>query len=246
VTIANRLEALHHRLPPGVTLLAVSKGHPWQAIEEAYAAGERRFGESRLQEAEPKMSALRQRCPGLEWHFIGQLQPNKVRPVAKAFAWIHSLDRLSLAQRLDRIAGDEGRCPQVLLQVKLRPDPNKGGFPPETLTSHLATLAHLSHVKLRGLMTMAPLGLEPDQLHHLFSDCRQLAQRLRAHLPSAVARDFNQLSMGMSRDWPQAVAAGSTFVRIGNDIFGPRQPAAPTGPSTAAPVNCLANGETCS
>lgn len=225
MTIANRLESLHHRLPPGVTLLAVSKGQLSQAIEQAYAAGQRRFGESRLQEAEPKIRALRQCCPGLEWHFIGQLQANKVRPVAKAFAWIHSLDRLSLAQRLDRIAGDEGRCPQVLLQVKLRPDPNKGGFPPEQLTSHLSTLAHLSHVKLRGLMTMAPLGLDLDQLHHLFSDCRQLAQQLRAHLPSAVARDFNQLSMGMSRDWPQAVAAGSTIVRIGNDIFGPRPPA---------------------
>ncbi|KKZ14652.1 MAG: hypothetical protein TH68_04375 [Candidatus Synechococcus spongiarum 142] len=222
LTIANCVEALHHRLPPGVTLLAVSKGRPLEAIEQAYAAGQRCFGESRLQEAEPKIRALRQRCPGLEWHFIGQLQANKVRSVAKAFAWIHSLDRLSLAQRLDRIAGEEGRCPQVLFQVKLRPDPNKAGLSPEELTSHLPTLVHLSHLKLRGLMTMAPLGLEPDQLHHLFSDCRQLAQQLRSHLPAAVARDFNQLSMGMSRDWPQAVAAGSTIVRIGNDIFDPR------------------------
>lgn len=221
-TIAGCLEALHHRLPPGVTLLAVSKGQPPEAIEQAYAAGQRRFGESRLQEAEPKIRALRQRCPELEWHFIGRLQANKVRPVAKAFAWIHSLDRLSLAQRLDRIAGEEGCCPQVLLQVKLRPDPGKVGFSPEQLTGHLPTLSHLSHLKLRGLMTMAPLGLELDQLHHLFCDCRQLAHQLRARLPSATARDFNQLSMGMSRDWPQAVAAGSTLVRIGNDIFGPR------------------------
>lgn len=222
LTIASCLEALHHRLPPGVTLLAVSKGQPPEAIEQAYAAGQRRFGESRLQEAEPKIRALRQRCPELEWHFIGQLQANKVRPVVKAFAWIHSLDRLSLARRLDRIAGEEGRCPQVLLQVKLRPDPGKVGFSPEQLTSRLPTLAHLSHLKLRGLMTMAPLGLDLDQLHHLFSDCRQLAHQLRVHLPSAMARDFNQLSMGMSRDWPQAVAAGSTLVRIGNAIFGSR------------------------
>ena len=221
-TIAGCLETLRHRLPPGVTLLAVSKGQPPEAIEQAYAAGQRRFGESRLQEAEPKIRALRQRCPELEWHFIGRLQANKVRPVAKAFAWIHSLDRLSLAQRLDRIAGEEGCCPQVLLQVKLRPDPGKVGFSPEQLTGHLPMLSHLSHLKLRGLMTMAPLGLELDQLHHLFCDCRQLAHQLRARLPSATARDFNQLSMGMSRDWPQAVAAGSTLVRIGNDIFGPR------------------------
>ena len=221
-TIAGCLETLRHRLPPGVTLLAVSKGQPPEAIEQAYAAGQRRFGESRLQEAEPKIRALRQRCPELEWHFIGRLQANKVRPVAKAFAWIHSLDRLSLAQRLDRIAREEGRCPQVLLQVKLRPDPGKVGFSPEQLTGHLPTLSHLSHLKLRGLMTMAPLGLELDQLHHLFCDCRQLAHQLRARLPSATARDFNQLSMGMSRDWPQAVAAGSTLVRIGNNIFGPR------------------------
>ena len=225
LTIANNLEALHHHLPPGVTLLAVSKGQSPEAIEQAYAAGQRRFGESRLQEAEAKIRALRQRCPGLEWHFIGQLQSNKVRPVVRAFAWIHSLDRLSLVQRLDRIAGEEGCCPQVLLQVKLRPDPDKAGFSPQQLTSHLPALAHLAHLKLRGLMTMAPLGLELDQLHHLFSDCRHLAQQLRGQLPSSVAGDFNQLSMGMSRDWPQAVAAGSTLVRIGNGIFGPWPPA---------------------
>lgn len=222
LTIAGCLEALQNRLPPGVTLLAVSKGQPAEAVEQAYAAGQRCFGESRLQEAAPKITALRQRCPQLEWHFIGQLQANKVRPVAKAFAWIHSLDRLSLAQRLDRIVGEEGCCPQVLLQVKLRPDPGKAGFSPEQLTSHLPTLVHLSHLKLRGLMTMAPLGLEPDQLHRLFSECRHLSCQLRARLPSAVARDFNQLSMGMSRDWPQAVTAGSTLVRIGSGIFGAR------------------------
>lgn len=220
--IAGCLEALQHRLPPGVTLLAVSKGQPAEAVEQAYAAGQRCFGESRLQEAAPKITALRQRCPQLEWHFIGHLQANKVRPVVKAFAWIHSLDRISLAQRLDRIVGEEGCCPQVLLQVKLRPDPGKAGFSPEQLTSHLPTLVHLSHLKLRGLMTMAPLGLEPDQLHRLFSECRRLSYQLRARLPSAVARDFNQLSMGMSRDWPQAVAAGSTLVRIGSGIFGAR------------------------
>jgi len=222
LTIAGCLEALHRGLPPGVTLLAVSKGHPPEAVEQAYAAGQRHFGESRLQEAGAKIRALRQRCPDLEWHFIGHLQANKVRPVARAFAWIHSLDRLSLIQRLDRIAGEEERCPQVFLQVKLRPDPGKAGFSSEQLTRHLPTLNHLSHLKLRGLMTMAPLGLEPDQLHRLFSDCRQLAHQLRARLPSAMARDFNQLSMGMSRDWPQAVAAGSTFVRIGNAVFGSR------------------------
>ncbi len=223
LTIASRLEAIHHRLPPGVTLLAVSKGQSPEAIEQAYATGQRRFGESRLQEAEPKIRALRWRCPALEWHFIGQLQSNKVRPVVKAFAWIHSLDRLGLAQRLDRIAGEEGCRPHVLLQVKLRPDPGKAGFSPEQLTDQLPILAHLPHLRLRGLMTMAPLGLESDEPHHLFSHCRQLAQQLRGYLPSTVARDFDQLSMGMSRDWPQAVAAGSTIIRIGHDIFGLRQ-----------------------
>ncbi|WP_306806805.1 YggS family pyridoxal phosphate-dependent enzyme [Candidatus Synechococcus spongiarum] len=222
LTVASYLEALRHRLPPGVTLLAVSKGQPAEAVEQVYAAGQRCFGESRLQEAAPKITALRQRCPQLEWHFIGQLQANKVRAVAKAFAWIHSLDRLSLAQRLDRIAGEEGCCPQVLLQVKLRPDPGKVGFSAEQLTSHVPTLVRLSHLKLRGLMTMAPLGLDSDQLHRLFSECRHLSCQLRACLPPAVARDFNQLSMGMSRDWPQAIAAGSTLVRIGSGIFGAR------------------------
>ena len=221
-TIAGCLDALQHRLPLGVTLLAVSKGQPAEAVEQAYAAGQRCFGESRLQEAVPKITALRQRCPHLEWHFIGQLQANKVRPVVKAFAWIHSLNRLGLAQRLDRIAGEEGCCPQVLFQVKLRPDPGKVGFSAEQLTSHLPRLVHLSHLKLRGLMTMAPLGLDPDQLHRLFSECCHLSYELRSRLPPAVARDFNQLSMGMTGDWPQAVAAGSTLVRIGSGIFGDR------------------------
>ena len=157
-TIASCLEALQHRLPPGVALLAVSKGQPEEAVEQAYAAGQRRFGESRLQEAAPKIRALRQRCPELEWHFIGRLQANKVRPVAKAFAWIHSLDRLSLAQRLDRVAGEEGCCPQVLLQVKLRPDPGKGGFSAEQLTSHLPMLVHLSSPEVARADDHGPPG----------------------------------------------------------------------------------------
>ena len=234
-TIASRLEALRRRLPPGVTLLAVSKGQSPEAVAQAWAAGQRRFGESRFQEAAPKIAVLRQRCPDSEWHFIGQLQANKVRPVVKTFGWIHSLDRIQLAQRLDRIAGEEGRRPQVLLQVKLRPDPGKVGFSPEQVSRHLSTLVRLSHLRLRGLMTMAPQGLEPEQLHLLFSDCRQLALQLKARLPAEAARDFNQLSMGMSRDWPQAVAAGSTIVRIGNGIFGPRPSSAAADPRPPVP-----------
>jgi len=225
LTIASRLEAMHRNLTPGVVLLAVSKGHPPEAIEAAYATGQRCFAESRLQEAETKIKALGQRCPALEWHFIGPLQANKVRRVVKNFSWIHSLDGLKLAQRLNRIAGEEQCYPQVLLQVKLRPDPSKGGFSPEQVADHLDALARLPHLQLRGLMTMAPMGLQSDELYGLFSDCQQLAQQLRAHLPSPAAMVFNQLSMGMSRDWPQAVAAGSTIVRIGSYIFGPRQPA---------------------
>ncbi len=208
---AERLEAIRRQLPASTQLLAVSKGHPAAAIRELAELGQRSFGESRLQEATAKQAELAD-WPALDWHFIGRLQANKVRPVVQRFAWLHSVDSLALAERVARIAGEEGVCPKVLLQVKLRPDPAKGGFAPEDLRQAWPQLRVLPAVQLVGLMTMAPLGLDAAQRKSLFADCAALVREL----------DLEHLSMGMSGDWQDAAAAGSTWVRIGSALFGPK------------------------
>ena len=206
---AERLEAIRRQLPASTQLLAVSKGHPAAAIRELAELGQRSFGESRLQEAIAKQAELAD-WPALDWHFIGRLQANKVRPVVQRFAWLHSVDSLALAERVARIAAEEGVCPKVLLQVKLRPDPAKGGFAPEDLRQAWPQLRALPAVQLLGLMTMAPLGLDAAQCKSLFADCADLAREL----------GLEQLSMGMSGDWQEAAEAGSTWVRIGSALFG--------------------------
>ena len=208
---AARLAALQEELPPTTRLLAVSKGHPAASIRALAELGQRSFGESRLQEATAKQAELAD-CPELDWHFIGRLQANKVRPVLRQFAWIHSIDSLALAQRAARIASEEALTPKLLLQVKLRPDPSKGGFAPEELRQAWPELRQLPAVEIVGLMTMAPLGLDAHERRALFNDCAALAAEL----------ELAELSMGMSGDWREAAAAGSTWVRIGSALFGPK------------------------
>jgi pyridoxal phosphate enzyme (YggS family) len=208
---AARLAAIRAQLPPTAKLLAVSKGQPAAAIRELVALGQTSFGESRLQEATRKQAELADLGP-LDWHFIGHLQANKVRPVLKQFAWLHSVDSLALAQRVARIAVEEALKPRLFLQVKLRPDPTKGGFEPEELRRLWPELQALDGLQLVGLMTMAPLGLQLPERQSLFADCAELARQLQ----------LEQLSMGMSGDWLEAAAAGSTWVRIGSALFGPK------------------------
>lgn len=207
-----RLAAIQAELPPGCRLLAVSKGHPATAIRALAAAGQRSFAESRLQEAAAKQQELAD-LPDLDWHFIGRLQANKVRPVLRTFATIHSVDSLALAERLARIAAEEQRAPQVLLQVKLRPDPSKGGFEPQELLQDWPQLQQLAPLRITGLMTIAPLALVLQERRSLFQDCAALAGEL----------GLGELSMGMSGDWREAAASGSTWVRIGSALFGERQ-----------------------
>ena len=207
-----RLAAIQAQLPPGCRLLAVSKGQPTAAIRALAAAGQRSFAESRLQEAATKQQELAD-LPDLDWHFIGRLQANKVRPVLRTFTTIHSVDSLALAERLARIAAEEQRAPQVLLQVKLRPDPSKGGFEPQELLRDWPQLQQLAPLQITGLMTIAPLVLELQERRSLFQDCAALAGELGLH----------ELSMGMSGDWREAAASGSTWVRIGSALFGERQ-----------------------
>ncbi len=214
--IQSRWQQLQQRLPAGVNLLAVSKMQPASAVRELAACGQRDFGESRVQEALPKQEALAD-LSDLRWHFIGRLQANKVRSVVKAFSWIHSIDSLALAERSSRIALEEGRRPSVLFQVKLRPDPSKGGWDPQSLREAWPELSQLPGLNVSGLMTMAPLGLDLHERQTLFRDCRNLVDEL----------DLPQCSMGMSGDWPEAAAAGATWVRVGSALFGVR-PASPT------------------
>lgn len=209
-SIHERWHQLRHQLPPGARLLAVSKGHSAAAIRAVASLGQRAFGESRLQEALPKQEALADLS--LQWHFIGRLQSNKVRGVVRAFSVIHSVDSLSLAQRLARIAAEEKCSPQVYLQVKLRPDPSKGGWSAEDLIERWSDLQSLPAIRIRGLMTMAPQGLAPDERLQLFKACSVLADRL----------DLPERSMGMSGDWQEAASAGSTWLRLGSALFGSR------------------------
>lgn len=213
--LPERLAALRGGLPPGCRLLAVSKGQPADQIRAAVAAGQRSFGESRLQEAVLKQAELADLEP-LDWHFIGRLQANKARGVVRHFGTIHSVDSLELARRLARIAAEEQRAPAVLFQVKFRPDPAKTGFAPAELRQLWPELRHLAPLRPVGLMTLAPLGLDAAERRALFGQCTALATEL----------GLAERSMGMSGDWPEAAAAGSTWVRIGTGLFGAR-PAPP-------------------
>jgi pyridoxal phosphate enzyme (YggS family) len=216
--LVQRLEDLRQQLPPGCRLLAVSKGQPAERIRQAVAAGQRSFAESRLQEAVAKQQAL-QDLGALDWHFIGRLQANKARAVLRHFGTIHSVDSLALAERLQRIAAEEQRNAALLYQVKLRPDPAKTGFAPEALRAAWPRLSQLAPLRSVGLMTIAPLGLDRLQRLALFRDCAALAADL----------GLTELSMGMSDDWPEAAAAGSTWLRLGTGLFGARPVAAALG-----------------
>ena len=213
--LSDRWTALQAELPATARLLAVSKGHPAAAIRELAGSGQRAVGGSRLQGALPKQEQLADLA--LQWHFIGRLQSNKVRSVVRAFPVIHSVDSLPLAQRVSRIAGEEAQRPEVLLQVKLRPDANKGGFLRDELLSAWTELAALPSMTVIGLMTMAPMGCDADDRRALFQECRELADQL----------ELRECSMGMSGDWQDAAAAGSTWLRLGSVLFGPRPSAPP-------------------
>ena len=204
-----------NRNPNSVRLIAVSKTVTTDVVLEAYAAGQRAFGENRPQELERKARELPADC---EWHMIGHLQKNKVRPVCRHAGWIHSVDSLGLLERIERVSGEEKRCPNVLIQVNISGEETKSGVLPAALPPLLDAAADCRNLVCVGLMTMAPFGVPQATLRHVFGDLRRLRDRLathgRLHLP--------QLSMGMSGDYPIAIAEGATIVRIGTAVFGSR------------------------
>ena len=198
-----------------ITLVAVSKGQSAAAMQALAQLGARHFGESYLQEALTHIQQL----AGLEltWHFIGRLQANKTRAVAENFSWVHALDRLRIAERLNAQRPVAAPPLNVCLQIKLAADPAKGGVDAQQARQLAGAVQALPRLRLRGLMCMLPEGLSaPEQLAH-FTAVRQLRDEL-----NASGAQLDTLSMGMSGDYPLAIEAGATLVRIGTALFGPR------------------------
>lgn len=200
----------HGHDPGRLRIVGVTKTHPVELVRAALAAGITRFGENRVQEAEPKIAAV----PEAEWHFIGRLQSNKVRRAIRGFAAIHSVDSIEHLRRIDEIAAEEDRAPAVLIQVNVTGEATKAGIAAEELGGVEAP----RHVPLVGLMTMAPFGIGFEEARPVFARLRHLRDRLQERLGT----NLPELSMGMSADAEAAAAEGATLVRIGTALFGPR------------------------
>ncbi len=200
-----------------VKLVAVSKKQPLAAIEAAIDSGQRCFGESYVQEALPKIQALSSR--ELEWHFIGAIQSNKTRDIASHFSWVHTVDRLKIAQRLSDQRPAELPPLNVCLQVNIDADDNKAGVSPGQCVEYACKIAQLPNIRLRGLMTILKAAQAESQIRDSYRAMHVLFEETR----EAIALDsFDTLSMGMSGDWPLAIEQGATLVRIGTAIFGER------------------------
>jgi pyridoxal phosphate enzyme (YggS family) len=218
-SISEQISTIRASLPNSVRLIAVSKRVPTELMREAYTAGIRDFGESRIQEAASKQAEL-QDLPDITWHMIGHLQSNKAKKALELFQWIHSVDNLQLALRLDQLAQQLSVNPQVCLQVKILPDPNKSGWATSDLITDLPSLNQCHHLKIQGLMTIPPLGLNAEETLKVFQETQELAQKIQAQQWSHL--QMQQLSMGMSGDYKLAIQAGSTMVRLGTILFGQR------------------------
>jgi len=230
--IASRVAAVRERIaraaaragrkPDDVTLVAVSKTQPVEAVREAFAAGVRHFGENKLQEAEGKISALSGlRADGLVWHMVGHLQGNKARRAAEIFDTVDSVDDVGLAKRLERGAEAAGRRLPVLVQVDLAGEASKFGLPPDRLSASLEELKASEAVRVDGLMVLPPLFDDPEQSRPFF---RRLRELLEAAAGQGLLRG-RELSMGMSHDFEVAVEEGATQVRVGTALFGERKKA---------------------
>lgn len=212
--IADRLRGIRASIPSEVKLVAVSKYTTTAAVRAAYAAGVRDFGESRVQDSKIKQIELAD-LTDITWHMIGSLQSNKARQAIAQFDWIHSIDRLSLAEQCDRLIQEMGKSPKLLLQVKLAEDPNKSGWTEAELMRDLPQLEKLQNLNFVGLMAILPLGLNETQAYEIFGRVGELAAKLR----SLGWHNITELSMGMSADYAIAVKAGATIIRVGSQIF---------------------------
>ncbi len=218
--VAHHIEQITATLSPGVRLVAVSKFHPADALMEAYGAGQRIFGESRVQELVTKQEALPK---DIEWHFIGHLQTNKVKYIVPFVSLIHSVDSEKLLAVIESEATKCNRVVDCLLEVHVAQEESKYGFSPKACREWLSSnpLAHYPHVRVRGLMGMATWSDDLQLVEQEFIRLKQLFDEVKAS--GCVDADaFDQLSMGMSHDYHLAMQHGSTLVRIGTSIFGER------------------------
>jgi pyridoxal phosphate enzyme (YggS family) len=218
-SISQIIARIQQEIPDYARLIAVTKQVSSSAMRIAYEAGIRDFGENRLQEALNKQQELSD-LPDINWHFIGHLQKNKARKIIEHFDWIHSVDNLAIARRLNILAADLNRRPQVCLQVKILEDPNKYGWHPPELLLDLLGLDRCENLDIQGLMTILPLGLSSAEKLSAFQATQQLALEIaRQNYPHLT---MQQLSMGMSDDYLEAIEAGATMIRLGSMIFGSR------------------------
>ena len=220
--VRSRIEAAARRAgrnPSEVTLVAVSKTFGADLVRAAWEAGQRDFGENKVQEAERKIAETGD-LAGLRWHLIGHLQSNKARKAAAPFATIHSVDSLDLLKRLDTAAADAGAAPEVLIQVDLAAEATKHGVPETDVAAVARAALEARAVKLAGLMLLPPWNENQEVTRPWFVRLRHLRDRLTAGgIPAAA---LHHLSMGMSHDFEAAVEEGATLVRVGTAIFGRR------------------------
>ncbi len=220
--IRQRIEAAclrSGRDPASVELLAVSKNHPAESVRALAAAGQRLFGENRVQEAKAKIP----NCPGhLRWHMIGHLQSNKAKDAILLFEMIHGVDSLAVAQELQKRAEAASRTVRILLETNVAGESTKFGYAPDRLLAELPQLNALRRLEIHGLMGMAPYSTNPETVRPVFRRCRELARACEAVLGAPLG----VLSMGMSGDFEVAIEEGSTLVRIGTALFGDRPPRA--------------------
>jgi len=217
-TVRSRIAEAARRVgrdPGGIRLVAVSKTHAFAAIREAWDAGQKVFGESRAQEALAKIPLL---PTGVEWHFIGHLQTNKIRRVLPFFSLFHGVDNADTARQMNRIAAETGAFPRILLEVNVSGEGSKFGFSPDRLRTDFDGILALPRLRIGGLMTIAPYDGEPGKARPFFAGLRHLRDELeqRGGVP------LPELSMGMSGDFEAAIAEGATIVRVGSDLFGNR------------------------
>jgi pyridoxal phosphate enzyme (YggS family) len=227
-TVQANLQAVHERItkaaraagrdPRAVALVAVSKAFPADAVAAAHAAGQQAFGENYVQEALEKIERLRSLQPPLQWHFIGPIQSNKTRAIAERFDWVHSVDRLKVAQRLAEQRPEGGAPLNVLLQVNISGEASKGGVAPDDVDALARAAARLPRLAVRGLMAIPEPERELARKRAPLAALRAIFERLRE---DGLALDT--LSMGMSADLEAAVLEGSTMLRIGTAIFGARE-----------------------
>jgi pyridoxal phosphate enzyme (YggS family) len=230
--LASNLNAIHQRIEAAcaragrdsrsVTLLAVTKGQPPEVVSAGAQLGLTLFGENKVQEAKAKIPL----CPGrLHWHMIGHLQSNKCRDAVELFEFVQSVDSLSLAQELNRRAEQAAKRLPVLLEVNVVGEASKFGYRPEQLLAELSQLNALTRLEIHGLMSVPPWTPEPEKVRPIFRQLHELKVQCEQHLGASLAH----LSMGMSGDFEVAIEEGSTLVRIGTALFGPRAKAAARG-----------------